>query len=61
MASIHYIPSVGHPGTSAFGWVVPGAIVLLAAIGAVSSLIAGLPSPVVIGADGLAGTWLGAP
>ena len=44
-----------------FGWIPAGALVLLMVLGAVGALLAGVAPPDTIGADGLAGTWLGAP
>jgi hypothetical protein len=53
--------SIGQSRTASFEWLPPFAVVLLLAVGAVAALLAGLPSPDVIGADGMAGTWLGTP
>jgi len=53
--------SIERPETPTLGWVLPSIIVLLLAVGAVAGLVAGLASPDVIGADGMAGTRLGTP
>jgi hypothetical protein len=44
-----------------FGWIPASVLALLTAAGAVIALLAGIVPPDTIGADGLAGTWLGAP
>jgi hypothetical protein len=61
MTSVLSGPSVRHPKTEQFSWRMAAAVVLLLTLGALTSLLAGSGSPVVIGPDGMAGTWVGAP
>lgn len=61
MTSVINRPSAGYPKSAELSWVVPSLIVVVVALGAIIGLLAGLASPAVIGADGMAGTWVGAP
>jgi len=58
MSSVLHGPSVGYPRIDGFNWRILIAIILLIAVGALISLLAG-PDPA--GVDGMAGTWVGAP
>ena len=58
MRGIAYHPHAGH---SDIAWLLPFAVLALIVAGAIGSLVAGLPNPQTIGADGLGGIPLGVP
>jgi hypothetical protein len=58
MRGIAYHPHAGRPDIA---WLLPFTVLVLVVAGAIGSLVAGLPDPQTIGADGLAGVVIVAP
>jgi hypothetical protein len=54
-------PFVGRRKIQNFAWVFPAILVAVLVTGAIASLVGGVAAPDVIGADGLAGTFLAVP
>jgi hypothetical protein len=53
--------SGGRPNILGFAWMLPAFAIVLLTIGAIAGLVNGMPAPDVIGADGLASTFLAVP
>lgn len=59
MRSIANHPVVEHPSNADAFWLIPVSVVALVLAGAIAALLAGMASPDVIGADGMASTaWM---